>query len=373
MAKTEPFDRYYDQYEQWFTEHKHAFYSELEAVRRLMPMKGKGVEIGIGSGVFASPLGISEGCDPSAEMRRQAEARGIKAINGVAENLPYKDESFDYAIMVTTICFVDDPEGALAEVNRILKPDGKIIIGFVDRDSKVGNKYLREKDKSLFYRDAAFFSTDEILSLLKQNDFIIEKTAQTLFGTLDSVKKTQSVKSGYGEGSFVVISAKKKFTGPIRFALAVDSANNFDIKQFCCAWSFKIYEWDNREFRYLEEIINPFRNEKEDEISDRKRKGEILTGLLKKESIDVIVSRNFGFNVEIAVSNFIPVIVFSETPAEVRDILTKHIEWIRDELQNRAGDYKLFTIRQGIMKTSVHGDSRRNSNRDWPKHLGEND
>ncbi|MFO7755141.1 MAG: methyltransferase domain-containing protein [Bacteroidales bacterium] len=373
MAKTEPFDRYTDKYEQWFTDHKYAFHSELEIIRKMLPVKGKGVEIGVGSGIFASPLGISEGCDPSEEMRRKAAEKGIKAIDAVAENLPWEDGSFDYALMVTTICFVDNPARALAEINRILKPRGKVIIGFVDRNSQVGRQYLRQKDKSLFYSDAVFFSTADIYSHLEQEGFIIEKTLQTLFGTLDKVKSTQPPRNGHGEGSFVVIKAGKKITGPIRFAMAVDRDNNFDIKQFCCAHSFKIYEWDNKDFSYVKELINPFRNEEENEISSRIKKGHILTRLLKKESVNVIVSSDFGDNIEMAVDNFIPVIVPSDTPAKVITVLTKHMEWIKDELQNRPGDYKLFTIRQGILKTSVHSTSKKTSNRDWPKHRGHND
>ncbi|MFP4489023.1 MAG: class I SAM-dependent methyltransferase [Bacteroidales bacterium] len=373
MAKTEPFDRYSDQYEQWFTDHKHAFYSELKIIRKLLPLKGRGVEIGVGSGIFALALGISEGCDPSEEMRRKAAEKGIKAIDAVAENLPWEDESFDYALMVTTICFVDDPARALAEISRILKPRGKVIIGFVDSNSQVGRQYLRQKDKSLFYSDAVFFSPPEIYSLLEQKGFVIEKTLQTLFGSLDKVNSTQPSRNGHGEGSFVVIKAGKKVTGPIRFAMAVDRDNNFDIKQFCCAHNFKIYEWFDKDFSYVKDLINPFRHEEENEMKDRTKKGQVLTGLLKKESVDVIVSCNFGDNIEMAVNNFIPVIVPSDTPAKARSVLTKHIEWIKDELQNSPGDYRLFTIRQGILKTSVHSDSKKTNTRDWPKHRGHDD
>jgi len=60
---------------------------QLEAIRSIFPTKGKGVEIGAGSGLFASALGIAEGCDPSANMCEKAIGRGIKAIDGIAENL----------------------------------------------------------------------------------------------------------------------------------------------------------------------------------------------------------------------------------------------------------------------------------------------
>ncbi|MBN1388910.1 MAG: class I SAM-dependent methyltransferase, partial [Bacteroidales bacterium] len=191
MAKTEAFDKHLAEYEQWFEDNHYAFLSELEAIRELLPSKSRGVEIGVGSGLFASALGIEEGCDPSETMRKEAISRGINAIDCIAEKLPYDDNSFDYAILVTTICFVDDPSMTLKEINRILKPRGKLIIGYVDSESIMGQQYLREKDKSLFYGDASFFSTAEIYKLLQENHFIPGKTIQTVFGPLKKITDIQ--------------------------------------------------------------------------------------------------------------------------------------------------------------------------------------
>ncbi|HAM49303.1 MAG TPA: SAM-dependent methyltransferase, partial [Nitrospiraceae bacterium] len=41
-----------------------------------------------------------------------------------AENLPFEDNAFDFALMVTTICFMEDPLQALREIRRILCPSG---------------------------------------------------------------------------------------------------------------------------------------------------------------------------------------------------------------------------------------------------------
>jgi len=209
MARTVPFDNYLSEYEQWFDENHFVFLSELEAIRMVLPSKGLGVEIGVGSGIFASQFGITEGCDPSANMRAKAIERGINAIDGIAETLPYKNENFDYALMVTTICFVDDPQQTMREIHRILRPEGEIIIGFVDKDSPVGKEYLKHKEKSLFYKDASFYSTEEIYQFLQDNGFSIGQTCQTIFGPLDAVKEKQQPVNGSSKGSFVVIKAKK--------------------------------------------------------------------------------------------------------------------------------------------------------------------
>ncbi|MBN1144212.1 MAG: class I SAM-dependent methyltransferase [Bacteroidales bacterium] len=209
MSKTLPFDQYVCKYEQWFEDHYFVFLSEIKAIQSLMPQKGHGVEIGIGSGIFATALGIPEGCDPSATMRKKALERGLKAVEGIAENLPYPNATYDYALIVTTICFVDDPMQSLREINRILKPGGQIIVGFVDKNSPIGKEYQINREKSFFYKDACFFSTEEIYKLLWGSGFEIEKTCQTIFGPLNDIKDIQQPKNGSSKGSFVVVKATK--------------------------------------------------------------------------------------------------------------------------------------------------------------------
>ena len=210
MAKTAPFDNYHSEYEQWFNDNYFVYLSELEAIRKALRTSGKGVEIGVGSGLFASALDITEGCDPSATMRAKAIERGINAIDGIAENLPYEDKSFDNALMVTSICFVDNPQQSIHEIHRILKPHGELIIGFVDKESPVGLEYLKNKEKSLFYKDANFYSTENIYKLLWEYDFTIKKTYQTVFGKFQQIKEIQQSENGYGKGSFIVIKAQKE-------------------------------------------------------------------------------------------------------------------------------------------------------------------
>ncbi|MBW2217209.1 MAG: methyltransferase domain-containing protein [Deltaproteobacteria bacterium] len=50
---------------------------------------------------------------------------------GIAEKLPIRSETFDYALFVTTICFLDSLDQAFSEAFRILKPKGIVVIGFI--------------------------------------------------------------------------------------------------------------------------------------------------------------------------------------------------------------------------------------------------
>lgn len=209
MARTEPFDKYLNEYEQWFDDNRFVYLSEIEAVKHFIPKNKKGIEIGIGTGRFAKPLGITEGVEPSSVMRDFAIKMGINVHNGIAEKLPLKDETYDFALMVTTICFVDDVIKSFNEVRRILKTGGSFIVGLVDKNSALGKIYEVMKEKNKFYRFATFYSVDEVLQFLKTTGFEEYEIVQTIFGEINKIKNIQKFKESYGEGGFVVIKSIK--------------------------------------------------------------------------------------------------------------------------------------------------------------------
>ena len=168
------------------------------------------MEVGVGTGRFAEPLGIKIGVEPSKRMREIAQKRGLKVLDGVAEEVPFDDSQFDFVLMVTTICFVDDINRALLETHRILSHGGFLIIGFVDRNSMVGQTYLSRQSENVFYKDAIFFSVGELVDIMDQTGFVNLTFNQTIFKTLSDITRDEPVKTGYGEGSFVVIRGRKE-------------------------------------------------------------------------------------------------------------------------------------------------------------------
>jgi SAM-dependent methyltransferase len=210
MPKVICFEKHKDQYEDWFERNRFAYESELEAVRQLLPEGGEGLEVGVGTGRFAAPLGIRFGVEPSHEMGDLAMYRGIDVYQSYGENLPFYDKSFSHVLLVTTICFLKDLKATLSEVHRVLQPSGHIIIGFVNRESRLGKKYLQIKDSNVFYRQATFFSIDEVKEQLKLSGFVQFIYSQTIFQDPEKMNKPDPVKSGYDEGSFVVIRGQKK-------------------------------------------------------------------------------------------------------------------------------------------------------------------
>jgi ubiquinone/menaquinone biosynthesis C-methylase UbiE len=99
---------------------------------------GRVLEIGIGTGLNlrhydGSKVSELIGIDPAEQMHRLAAKRSRKAGLAVdvralaAERLPFEASSFDCVVCTYTLCSVSDPQAALAEVHRVLRPAGKLL------------------------------------------------------------------------------------------------------------------------------------------------------------------------------------------------------------------------------------------------------
>jgi len=212
MTQTEIFEKNVEEYEKWYEDYPEVYQSELAAIKEQLlklPEDIRGIEVGLGTGRFALPLGIKEGVEPSETMAAKAIKRGIEIIDGVAEKLPYGDLQFDFVLFVT-VCHFDNMKNALAEAHRVLKPKGSILIGFLDKEQNVAKQYIEKRQQSTFFANAKFYTVDRLTTLLKEARFKDLEFNQTLFDDLDEIKKIQMPKQGFGEGSFVVVKATKK-------------------------------------------------------------------------------------------------------------------------------------------------------------------
>jgi ubiquinone/menaquinone biosynthesis C-methylase UbiE len=196
-------------YDRWYDTHHWIYQSEILAIERLLPRRVNAIEIGVGTGRFASAFGIRMGIDPSLNMLKLAHKRKIQCIQGVAESLPFFKESFNLVLLVTTICFISNIKKGINEIYRILNPGGQLVIGFIDKLSPLGKKYQLDKECSRYFKEAMFYSPEELAELLLQKSFDDLLFVQTLFKPLDQIKQIEASKNGYGKGSFVVVRAIK--------------------------------------------------------------------------------------------------------------------------------------------------------------------
>jgi len=206
QENTSPFENYVSDYENWFEKHPVTFQSELQVLKQLIPQDKKGIELGVGTGMFASKLHIAYGIDPSEKMLEMAKARNIKVKYGIAEDIPFPKENFDFVALITALCFISNTELAMQEIKRILKKEGELIIAIIDKESTLGKSIEHKKKESKFYAQAHLYSVEEVVYLLEKNGFSISNICQTLIQS--DPKEIETPLQGHGKGGFVVIKAK---------------------------------------------------------------------------------------------------------------------------------------------------------------------
>jgi SAM-dependent methyltransferase len=168
------FEQFAQEYDSWFDEHSAEYHAELARIRTVLPaFDACSIEIGVGSGRFAAPLGITLGIEPSRALGRMAHRRSIDVIRGRAESIPIRDESCSSVLLVTVICFLDDPLPAFREIHRILTLHGTLIVAFIERGGHLHRKYISEGGKRRFLSRAKFYSEEEVTRLLEHVDFSV--------------------------------------------------------------------------------------------------------------------------------------------------------------------------------------------------------
>ncbi len=207
--RVEVFSRRASRYDLWYDENRLTYLSELKLITSLSSFPSPSLEVGVGTGRFAQPLRIGFGLDPSLPMLRIAQKRGIKAVQGVGESLPFRWGAMASSLLAITLCFLEDPRAAFDEIYRVLYPGGEVVVAFIDKNSAWGNFY--RKKESPFYKVARFYSYEEVEDMLKKSGFTLERVAQTLFRRPDQREELELPSPGRGRGSFVGVLARKPY------------------------------------------------------------------------------------------------------------------------------------------------------------------
>lgn len=160
----------------------------LDERKRWVPRaSGEVLELGVGSGLNlafydAAKVAKVTGLDPSAPLLARAAERAASApvpvelLRGHAEQLPFANGTFDSAVITYSLCSVDDPARVLAELRRVLRPDGELV--FVEHGlapdaatqrwqrwltpvwRRVGGGCRLDRDIAAILRDAGYRSDD---------------------------------------------------------------------------------------------------------------------------------------------------------------------------------------------------------------------
>ncbi len=148
------------------------------------------IDIGCGNGLLTLELaravgsgGKAIGIDPSKDMLVPAKDRckgfdWVEILIGTANDLPITTGTVDKAASVQVFEYLDDVPGAVAEVHRVLKPGGKLVIGDIHLDSLVWfsddrdrmNRMIASWDSHFTHRDVPAV----LPSILQDAGFVVE-------------------------------------------------------------------------------------------------------------------------------------------------------------------------------------------------------
>lgn len=184
------------------------------------------LDVGAGDGAYALAL-AAEGArvtalDRSIPALRAAAARARGAallpVAGDAAHLPFEDGSFDLVIAVTVLCFVDVPTRVIAELARVLRPGGRLVIGELGRWSAwAAWRRMRGWLGARTWRESHFFTSRELRRAIRDAGLVPGRvrgavfhpplaTAALLLAPVDPLLGRQTTLGA----SFIAIEAQKR-------------------------------------------------------------------------------------------------------------------------------------------------------------------
>ena len=155
-----PFDDIAAEYETWYSTALGAFVIASEQEALLAAISGEAgrlLDVGAGTGWWSRLLaghGFEvTALEPSPAMRRVAATRtgsgAIEWVTGIGEDLPFSDGRFDVVLIMTVLEFAAEPERVLAEAWRVVRPGGRLVLGYLDALSPWAALYRRLGDRGV--------------------------------------------------------------------------------------------------------------------------------------------------------------------------------------------------------------------------------
>jgi ubiquinone/menaquinone biosynthesis C-methylase UbiE len=167
-----PFDDIAAEYETWYSTALGAFVIASEQEALLAAISGEAgrlLDVGAGTGWWSRLLaghGFEvTALEPSPAMRHVAATRtgsgAIEWVTGIGEDLPFSDGRFDVVLIMTVLEFAAEPERVLAEAWRVVRPGGRLVLGYLDALSPWAALYRRLGDRGVVPWARAHFVRSE--------------------------------------------------------------------------------------------------------------------------------------------------------------------------------------------------------------------
>jgi ubiquinone/menaquinone biosynthesis C-methylase UbiE len=154
---------------------------EMEAIFRFLHLRPgeRLLELGTGTGCYAlaaarrGALVTAVDAEPvmlalaRAKVTGHAAEQAVTLVQASMAALPFADASFDVVLAVTSLCFVADPLAVLREAARVLRPNGRLVLGELNRWSLWALvRRIEGRFHATTYRYAHFHSVRELCNLL---------------------------------------------------------------------------------------------------------------------------------------------------------------------------------------------------------------
>ena len=174
-----------------------ALKNKLNLINSLQPNKGRILDIGAGTGDFlliAKENGwITVGAEPSEKAKAIAKKKGISFVEATTELV---DHSFDVISMWHVLEHVPNLENQIAELKRLLKPNGTLIIAvpnFKSFDAKHYGKFWAAYDVPIHFWH---FSKTAIKKIFEKEEMVIEKVLPMKFDSFYVSLLSEKYKTG---------------------------------------------------------------------------------------------------------------------------------------------------------------------------------
>jgi len=243
-------------FDKWYLNPQNRLVADLECrlmIDMLRPKSGESaLEIGCGTGISCLPLidrGLQlTGLDPSPYMLDIAFGNVKNRVDlhrGFAEDLPFKDNQFNYAFFVSTLSFVDNHKKAIEEACRVAKD--KVFIGLLSRYAinsalrKGGGKKLSQKGMlPEAYRYAKYYSVWELKQIFRSLLGNVPTSWRTIrYFPVGSGKKIHRIerfkllqKFPFGSYAGIVVTLMPRFRTrplPLKYSLKCAAGNSGNV------------------------------------------------------------------------------------------------------------------------------------------------